>query len=57
MGQLIDWTEVVTEGKTLEDTRESLKDALNEMILAYQELGKEIPKGCALYESMSAVIA
>ncbi|MDM8555481.1 type II toxin-antitoxin system HicB family antitoxin [Desulfococcaceae bacterium HSG7] len=45
MGQLIEWTEVVTEGKDIQECRDMLKDALNEMILAYQQLGKEIPEG------------
>ena len=43
MGQLVEWSEVITEGETLEECREMLKDALHEMLLAYQEQGKEIP--------------
>jgi len=43
MGQLVEWPEVVTEGKDLEECRVMLRDALNEMILAYHELGKEVP--------------
>ena len=43
MGQLVEWPEVVTEGKNLEDCRAMLRDALNGMILAYKELGKEVP--------------
>jgi len=43
IGQLVKWPEVVTEGKTLEECREMLKDALREMILAYRQQGKEIP--------------
>ncbi len=43
MGQLIEWPEVITEGATLEECREMLQDALREMILAYQQLEKEIP--------------
>jgi len=43
MGQLIEWPEVITEGKTLEECREMLRDALNEMILAYRQQDKEIP--------------
>jgi len=35
MGQLIEWPEVITEGATLEECREMIKDALLEMILAY----------------------
>ena len=42
LGQLIDWPEVVTEGKDLEDCRAMLRDALNQMILAYRQQGKEI---------------
>jgi predicted RNase H-like HicB family nuclease len=52
MGQLVEWPEVVTEGKNLEDCRFMLRDALNEMILAYNELGKEIPLGNALIEQL-----
>ncbi len=43
MGQLIEWPEVVTEGATIEECRESLRDALDEMILAYRQLGTSIP--------------
>ena len=52
MGQLVEWPEVITEGKDLEDCRAMLRDALNEMILAYRELGKEIPLGNALIEQL-----
>ena len=52
MGQLVEWPEVVTEGKDLEDCRSMLRDALNEMILAYNELGKEMPLGNALIEQL-----
>ena len=52
MGQLVEWPEVVTEGKDLEDCRFMLRDALNEMILAYNELGKEMPLGNALIEQL-----
>ena len=52
MGQLVEWPEVVTEGKDLEECREMLRDALNEMILAYQQLKKEIPVGNALIEQL-----
>jgi predicted RNase H-like HicB family nuclease len=43
MGQLVEWPEVITDGKSLEECREMLKDALHEMVLAYQQQGKEIP--------------
>lgn len=52
MGQLIEWPEVVTEGKNLEDCRMMLRDALNEMIKAYKKQSKEIPVGRALIEQI-----
>ena len=52
MGQLVEWPEVVTEGKTLEECRKMLQDALHEMILAYRQQKKEIPKGGALIEQI-----
>ena len=52
MGQLVEWPEVVTEGKDLEGCRSMLRDALNEMILAYDKLGKEMPLGNALIEQL-----
>lgn len=33
MGKLVEWPEVVTEGKSLEDCRAMLQDALQEMAL------------------------
>ena len=45
MVQLVEFPEVITEGKDIEDCREMLRDALDEMILAYEEQGKEIPFG------------
>jgi len=56
MGQLVEWPEVVTEGKTLEECRELLKDALKEMLLAYKQQGKEIPTGGSLLEQMAVEI-
>lgn len=52
MGQLVEWPEVVTEGKDLEECQEMLRDALNEMILVYQQPKKEIPVGNALIEQL-----
>ena len=52
MGQLIEWSEVVTEGKTLEDCRIMLRDALQEMVKAYKKQHKEIPTGRALIEQI-----
>lgn len=56
MGQLIEWPEVITEGKDLEECRLMLKDALNEMIMAYQEQKKEIPLGNCLIEQVPVEI-
>lgn len=52
MGQLVEWPEVITEAKTIEECREMLRDALREMILAYKQQGKEIPVGGDLLEQM-----
>ncbi len=52
MGQLVEWPEVITEGRDLEECRAMLRDALNEMVLAYQQIGKEIPPGNALIEQL-----
>ena len=56
MGQLVEWPEVITEGRTLEQCREMLKDALHEMILAYREQEREIPVGQALLEQIPVEI-
>jgi predicted RNase H-like HicB family nuclease len=52
MGQLIEWPEVVTEGKDIDECRAMVRDALCEMILAYQQQGKEIPLGGCLIEQV-----
>ena len=56
LGQLVEWPEVVTEGGTLEQCREMLQDALQEMIAAYREQDKEIPVGGALLEQIPAEV-
>ncbi len=56
MGQIVEWSEVITEGETLEECRELLKDALREMILAYQQMEKEIPPGGCLLEQIPVEI-
>lgn len=53
LGQLVDWPEVLTEGENIEACRFMLRDALREMILAYQQLGKEMPLGNDLFEQVS----
>jgi predicted RNase H-like HicB family nuclease len=56
LGQLVEWPEVITEGKTIEACREMLQDALHEMILAYHQQKKEIPLGGALLEQIPVEI-
>ena len=52
MGQLVEWPEIVTEGKDLEECRLMLRDATEQMILAYRQQGREIPLGNSLLEQM-----
>ncbi|MGB2980046.1 MAG: type II toxin-antitoxin system HicB family antitoxin [Candidatus Zixiibacteriota bacterium] len=52
MGRLVEWSEITTESKTLEECRQLLKDALHEMIRAYRQQGKEIPPGGALIQQL-----
>lgn len=56
MGQLVEWPEVITEGSTLEECRDMLKDVLYEMVKAYQQQGKEVPVGGSLLEQLSVEI-
>lgn len=44
MGQLLEWPNVVTSGKDLEDCEDMLKDAAQGMALCYRDDGMEIPK-------------
>jgi predicted RNase H-like HicB family nuclease len=52
MGQVVEWPEVLTEGKDLDECREMLRDAMKEMLLAYTQIGREIPLGNALIEQL-----
>ena len=56
MGQLVDWPEVITEGKSLDACRELLLDALQEMIVAYRQQEKELPVGGGLIEQLPVEI-
>jgi len=56
MGQLVEWPEVVTEEKTLENCRTMLKDAHQEMPLASRRQKKEIPVGGTLLEQIPAQV-
>jgi predicted RNase H-like HicB family nuclease len=53
MGQLVEWPEVITEGSSLEECRELLKDALQEMIAAYVQEDRDIPAGGTLFEQVA----
>lgn len=53
MGQFVEWPEVITEGKDIEECRELLRDALKEMVTAYKQQGKEIPQGGDLLEQIA----
>lgn len=44
MGQLLEWPNVITSGKDLDECEYMLKDAAREMALAYCEDGQEIPQ-------------
>lgn len=52
MGQIIEWPEVVTEGTDLEECRDSLRDAVEQMALAYREQGQKIPIEHVLIETL-----
>jgi predicted RNase H-like HicB family nuclease len=52
MGQLVEWPEVITEGKDIDECRTMLKDVLREMILAYKQQNLEIPVGGGLLEQV-----
>lgn len=45
MGQLVEWPEVITEGATIEECREMIRDAMREMILACRQQHKDVPPG------------
>jgi len=56
MGQIIEWPEVITEGKDIEECRAMLRDALQEMVLAYHQQNQEIPLGNSLIEQLPVEI-
>ncbi len=56
MGQVIEWPEVVTEGRDIEECRAMLRDALQEMVLAYHQQNNEIPLGNSLIEQVPVEI-
>lgn len=52
MGQLLEWPEVITEGKTIEECREMLLDAAHEMIIVCLEDNIPIPSNSVLFEPL-----
>lgn len=53
MGQLVEWPEVITEGASIEECRALLRDALQQMTLAYRQQKKEPPSGNCLTEQIA----
>ena len=56
MGQLLEWTNVITEGDDLKDCEEMLKDAAHEMMLAYKDEGLKIPNPSLIVKPISIPI-
>ena len=52
MGQIVEWPEVISEGEDLEACRFMLRDALQEMILAYRQQQRELPPAGGFIEQM-----
>lgn len=52
MGQLVEWPEIITEGKNLDECRELLRDALEEMVKTYKQQKRELPVGRAIIEQI-----
>jgi len=52
MGQIIEWPEIITEGKDMEDCREMLQNALHEMILHFKDQNLEIPDNRSIFEQI-----
>ena len=48
----IEWPEVISESEDIEACRTMLKDALQEMILAYRQQDRELPSAGGLLEQM-----
>lgn len=53
MGQLIEWPGVITQGRTFEECRKMLRDALNEMLIVYKGEGMPLPEGIGIFETIN----
>ena len=57
MAQLAEWPAVVTGGRTVDEARVLLLDALREMIASYRDEGREPPIGGGHAESITVDVA
>jgi predicted RNase H-like HicB family nuclease len=57
MAQLAEWQAVGTCGRTVDEARELLLDALREMIASYRDEGREPPIGGGHAESITIDVA
>lgn len=57
MAQLAEWPAVVTCGRTVEEARELLLDAAQELIASYRDEGKKPPIGSGHTEQVTIDIA
>ena len=57
MAQLAEWPAVVTCGRTVEEAREMLLDAAQEMVASYREEGREPPIGGGHAEQVTIDLA
>ena len=56
MGQLLEWPNVITEGETLNESKEMMIDAAEEMAIVYRDDGIKIPQPSILVEAISVPI-
>lgn len=56
MGQLLEWPNVITDGKDLEECRDSLIEVAVEMAEIYEEDGLEIPDVSLMVEPLDVPI-
>ena len=56
MGQLLEWPNVITDGESLEDCRDSLIEVAAEMADIYEEDGLEIPDVSLTVETIDITV-
>jgi predicted RNase H-like HicB family nuclease len=57
MAQLAEWPAVVTCGRTVDEARQMLLDAAQEMIASYRDEGRELPIGSGHAETITIDVA